>query len=325
MHPYDCNIPRVCSKCKQSFPPTLEFFSRNGEYLRSICRICERTKWREAYHTPAGEARNRRHEEKRRTDPEMRKHRREYTREYGKTRYSDPEDRKRKNEYERLRRLKPEAKAREHERITTEEFRSKSRERRQKRYHDPIKHDAIVKQRREYRQRPDVQVQMNKRARDRYARPIDKAKKHEYDQKTKHNPDVRLRKGVSAHNQRAKRRGLPRDFTKADWQYALSYFGDCCAICGRPVGLWHRIAKEHWIAIADIRPGNPGTVPTNIVPMCHAIKGGEGGCNNTKSNRPVEEWLKEKFGARKANAIMKRINAFFQTVRQQGNLEGKAS
>ncbi len=116
---------------------------------------------------------------------------------------------------------------------------------------------------------------------------------------------------------RARRRGLPDAFTATDWQRALGYFNGCCAVCGRPLrdllGT-HTAAADHWIPLSDPRSDNPGTVPTNIVPLCHGV----GGCNNRKSNRDPVEFLETEFGKRRAKQILARINAYFEWVKQGG-------
>lgn len=109
---------------------------------------------------------------------------------------------------------------------------------------------------------------------------------------------------------RARERELPADFTAKDWQFALDYFGGCCAVCGRPAGLWHTIAADHWIPITA--SDTLGTVPHNIVPLCQ----GQDGCNNSKSNRNPIEWLDSRVGKHKAQSILERINRYFQIVRR---------
>lgn len=104
-------------------------------------------------------------------------------------------------------------------------------------------------------------------------------------------------------------RDLPIKFTAQDWARALAHFGGGCAVCGRPPGLFHGLAKDHWIPISD--PACPGTIPTNILPLCH----GEGGCNNGKRNRDPGAWLIAKFGKAKASEIQARIAAYFEAVR----------
>lgn len=110
---------------------------------------------------------------------------------------------------------------------------------------------------------------------------------------------------------------LPHNYSPRVWSRCLDYFNHCCAVCGRPAGLWHFLANDHWIALTDPRPDNPGTVPWNIVPLCHARKDGEGCCNNSKSNLIAEDWLLKQYSKRKAGEILKRINAYFEWVKQQ--------
>jgi hypothetical protein len=109
---------------------------------------------------------------------------------------------------------------------------------------------------------------------------------------------------------RAKERGLPDAFTATDWQHALAYFDGRCAVCSRPPGLWHTLAADHWIPITA--PDCPGTVPQNIVPLCHGVEG----CNNSKSNRDPIEWLTARVGSKKATHILERIAQYFKTVRK---------
>lgn len=112
---------------------------------------------------------------------------------------------------------------------------------------------------------------------------------------------------------RARVNGLPNTLTTAEWQRALDYFGNCCAICERPTGLWHTLAADHWIPLDDDRADNPGTVATNIIPLCH----GQSGCNNSKGAKDPEVWLAQTFSKRKAKQILVKINAYFQWVKEQ--------
>lgn len=109
-----------------------------------------------------------------------------------------------------------------------------------------------------------------------------------------------------------RKKSLPNTYSDFDWQRALDYFKGCCAVCGRPPGLWHIIVPDHWIPLAN--PDCPGTIPTNIVPLCNATKGGEGGCNNTKIGKEPNEWLFRKFGEIKAQEIMRRIQEYFDSL-----------
>ena len=106
---------------------------------------------------------------------------------------------------------------------------------------------------------------------------------------------------------KARKLNLPDNFTADDWECALNYFRNCCAVCGRQIGLWHRMAADHWIPLTS--PDCPGTVAWNMVPLCHGVDG----CNNSKKDKPPTDWLIEKFGPRKGRAILKRIEAFLES------------
>ena len=117
---------------------------------------------------------------------------------------------------------------------------------------------------------------------------------------------------------RATLRKLPFDFNALDWQHCLEYWDYRCCICGRKADFWHMLAREHWIAIEDHRENNPGTVPSNMLPMCHSIKGAspdDVGCNNAKRDKDPIEWLNKRLGKRKAKVVLKRIDDYFKTVR----------
>lgn len=114
---------------------------------------------------------------------------------------------------------------------------------------------------------------------------------------------------AASHRRRARKRDLFATFTVTDWQKALAYFNGGCAYCGRPVGLWHKLAQDHFIALVN---GGSYT-PDNIVPACH----GDGGCNNSKHDRDPQEWLVDRFGKRRAKAILQRIETYFRWVREQ--------
>lgn len=113
-------------------------------------------------------------------------------------------------------------------------------------------------------------------------------------------------------------RNLPNKFSGEDWDRALSYFGHRCAICGQDENLWVRLAADHWIPVSS--PGCPGTIPTNIIPLCHAKPGIPSGiacCNQSKWNKNPIHWLTKRFGKRKADAIRKRIEDYFEWVKCQ--------
>lgn len=110
---------------------------------------------------------------------------------------------------------------------------------------------------------------------------------------------------------RARESSLSSTLTVEDWNAAIEAFNGRCAVCGRPPGLWHTIAADHWIPLSSNRTDNPGTAPHNIVPLCHGVDG----CNNSKGNRDAGEWLASKYGDRKGRSIQKRIEAWLATRR----------
>lgn len=119
---------------------------------------------------------------------------------------------------------------------------------------------------------------------------------------------------VIENRRRARKLNLPDTWTQKHWQFALNYFNGCCAVCGRQLTNLlntHKPAADHWIPL--VNPTCPGTVPENIVPLCHGI----GGCNNKKSSKDPEQWLIETYGRRKAKQILDRINQYFETVKNR--------
>lgn len=168
------------------------------------------------------------------------------------------------------------------------------------------KHNATPErraQKKARRQRSDVQYQMRM-----------------YGQEYSRRPDVVLRRKernrtgigkIIKQRYRARQLSLPHNFSKHDWDIALHYFGNCCAVCGRPRGLWHTLAADHWIPLSAGIEGNPGTVAINIVPLCH----GRDGCNNSKSDKMPMDWLTQRFGTRQAKVISNRIESFFKSIR----------
>jgi hypothetical protein len=117
---------------------------------------------------------------------------------------------------------------------------------------------------------------------------------------------------VKSRNRRARKAALPATFTSAHERIALEYFHGRCAICGRQLcDLFsqHKLSFDHWIPLAK----GGGTVPENMVPLCH----GFGGCNNRKRDTDPEVWLVNAFGKRRAKGILERINAYFQWIKEQ--------
>jgi len=167
--------------------------------------------------------------------------------------------------------------------------------------------------------------EIKKRRREKYAANLEKSRAQErrkYERRKQRalaqNISVRRNKNKlakSTHKQRRRsiKRGLPTKFTVLDWQRAIEYFNGCCAVCGRPLRDLlgsHTESMDHWIPLSS--PDCPGTIPANIVPLCHGL----GGCNNSKGAKVASVWLTERFGKRGAREVLRRIEAYFEWVKQ---------
>jgi hypothetical protein len=122
-------------------------------------------------------------------------------------------------------------------------------------------------------------------------------------------------KKAKVHRRKARKHALPNTFTGDDWQRCLEYWGNRCAACGREPGAGFVLSPDHWIPLSAKRPDNPGTVPTNIVPLCTAVNGGRGGCNNGKHTTDPYKWLVRRFGEQQATEIVQRVEAYFAALR----------
>lgn len=271
-----------CWDCKQILPITAEYFShekRTPDGFQSRCKDCF-AKYRAA---------NREHINKRKQ--EHYQENRERISEAQKQKYHEDDEWREKvnihnREYYSANREKLIQNFRKYyyENIeAVREYRKKNRER------------YLEHSRRYRRENPEYH---EKRQRDWYWRSIKQNRK---------------RARIVASRRRARKAELPSDFSVLDWQYALKYFDHSCAICGRKPDDIIILAMDHWIALSDDRADNPGTVPENIVPLCH----GKDGCNNEKHARDPEEWLIWKFGEEEAIKILAKIETYFANVRKR--------
>lgn len=122
------------------------------------------------------------------------------------------------------------------------------------------------------------------------------------------------------HRRLSRRNQVPFAFTKADHTFMMQYWGYCCAACGHEEGLFNQsLCMDHWIPLAHA--DCPGTVPTNIVPLCSRV----GGCNSSKNHTDPLVWLKRRFGPHKAACILKAIEAYFDHVRQRQSCQEGAA
>lgn len=128
------------------------------------------------------------------------------------------------------------------------------------------------------------------------------------------NPEVSR---AAYHRYQARKKSLPHSLTTNEWKSCLAYFNHCCAACGKPKGFWLAIVPDHWIPVSS----GGGTEISNIIPLCHAVKDGHNGCNNSKTNKDGLTWLIERFGKRKAKHIYDKIIAYFDSIgRANGSL-----
>jgi hypothetical protein len=293
-------IPDGYKRCKSGtecehpdgpvLPETTEFFpardSKSGFYARCIpCyRKQTRENMRKRRQNPVVKAYYHQKDLERRSDPV--KHAREL--QYLRDRHKNPEFRRKKREYEQ----RPDVKAKQNER---------NRKRRQ----DPAFNEQQRLYMREYHKTPKRQQYI----RNRHQSEEHKVYQERYAQSERGHASRKTR----YNRRRAKFLALPDTFTVDDWIFALAYFHGCCAACGRQLNdLFgeRTAAADHWIPLNA--PDCPGTVPENIVPLCH----GKDGCNNSKHAKHPIEWLIERFGKHKANQINQRIQEFFANVRK---------
>lgn len=114
---------------------------------------------------------------------------------------------------------------------------------------------------------------------------------------------------AKSQRRRALKLALPVNWTAADLQRAIAYWGDCCAYCDCPLPQLKLFGAsgthfDHYVALADPRRPHPGTTRQNMLPTCAA-------CNLAKHDSDPVEWLTGKFGARKAKKIVARIEDYF--------------
>lgn len=102
-------------------------------------------------------------------------------------------------------------------------------------------------------------------------------------------------------NKRSK--SLPHKYTFDDWQRCKNYFIECCSVCSNQVELH----KDHWIAISN--PDCPGTITTNIVPLCKS-------CNSSKNNIKAETWLQRNY-PETYQEILDKIYKYFGTLTKE--------
>ncbi len=109
----------------------------------------------------------------------------------------------------------------------------------------------------------------------------------------KRNPDKRA---IKQQRYRARKKEMPDDFTKEDLEFALIYWDNKCPNCN--VDITDNYHLDHHVPISW--ESCPGTVPSNVVPLCSL-------CNTSKGNQSPQTFYRLR--------ILKRIENFFLQVR----------
>ena len=163
-------------------------------------------------------------------------------------------------------------------------------------------HPEVKQYDKAYRQRPEV------KERKRQYNQLSKTK--EANSEYRQRPEVKKQRGINHRNRKARKRSLPNTLTVIEWQNALNYFNGCCAVCERQLNDMFgefNVHADHWIPLSYEGDDNPGTIATNIIPLCKR-------CNLSKNATMPEEWLKQNFSKRKAKKITARIQEYFDTL-----------
>ena len=173
---------------------------------------------------------------------------------------------------------------------------------RRRRKADPQKHRD---NNRRYRERHLEEV----RARDREyaANHRDEANARVKAWKHKNPERARSLERVHVLNRRDRARGLPTGMKADDWQRALSFFDECCAVCGARATHKTPLCADHWIAAN--KSYSPGAVPENIVPLCKP-------CNSRKLDRDALEWLLSEYEPVDARLIFARIQEYLSRCKK---------
>lgn len=267
-------LTKVCTVCKQEKPATPEYFTRNNstrDGLHTQCKECRQRKGRERWAANADELNARRRE----LYPEHAEARKVYHKKW-----------REENREQVL------AKKKEYYRANSEKDLASSKAWREA---NPEKKKAYD---REY-------AQKNKR------RIKERQRKWEADNRDRINEQKRPKRRIYQQLRESRKSELPTDFTQDDWDRAVDFFEGKCAACGRPPGLFHSLALDHWVPLSS--PDCPGTIPSNIVPLCHGV----GGCNNSKHSKDPTEWLVWKFGKKKGKEVAAKVQQYFDSLKGQ--------
>lgn len=86
---------------------------------------------------------------------------------------------------------------------------------------------------------------------------------------------------------RSKKASMATNWTCMHQRAALLIWDSKCVACRRELPSISDVTWDHWIPVSA--PHCPGTVPSNMVPMCLS-------CNSSKGARDAHAWLLSRFG-----------------------------
>ena len=185
---------------------------------------------------------------------------------------------------------------RKHREANLDRIHASQRKRNRKVMQDPIKHAKKLESDRRYREKN-----------------LEKDRQHSRDYRKK-NPQIvktSIQKWCAENPERlkvikqkrlARKRNLPDTLTIEEWEYAISYWNDCCAYCYKEV---ESLTLDHYIPLSH--SDCPGTVAHNIIPACQS-------CNSSKSDGDVIYWLSWRFEEKESSVIHANIIEYFESL-----------
>lgn len=112
---------------------------------------------------------------------------------------------------------------------------------------------------------------------------------------------------IYSHKRRSGCSFSPETWNGAHMEYAVTHFNLTCAYCGQQMYDLFGNVIQHWDHYQPVSKGG-STRYDNMLPTCSA-------CNLSKNASLPLEWMCRRFGKRKASAIDKRIQEYFEAVR----------